>query len=163
MEQEKEATWGRLPRHTVSTTRTGLASVGVVISQGVLQHRINREVLQRKLLMPPLPDGGPSPQSVQFEEESIISLSSLSNQSQLALNIPPSSAPDSLFPSSAPGGPPSSKPGNLHSPMAPPISTPKQAAVCPHGSSVKNKKKKGKKRRLVWRPLRLSIQPRWRK
>ena len=76
--QEKEATLGWLPRHIVSAARTGLVYVGVVISQGSLQYCINREVLQRKLLMLPSPDGGPPPQSVEFEEESISSLSYMS-------------------------------------------------------------------------------------
>ena len=37
-------------------------------------------------------DGGPLPQSVQFEEESISSLSSISDQSPRALNVPPQAA-----------------------------------------------------------------------
>ena len=84
--KEKEATWGRLPKDTLSSAITGLASAGVVISRTALQHRIKREHLQRRLHMSPSHDGRPPPQSVQFEEESISSLSSISDQSPRELH-----------------------------------------------------------------------------
>ena len=90
--REKEATCSRLPKDALSSAITGLASVGVVISRGALQQRIKREYLERNVLTSHSHDEGPLPQSIQFEEESISSLSSISDQSPRALNVPPQAA-----------------------------------------------------------------------
>ena len=84
--REKEATCSRLPKDALSSAITGLASVGVVISRGALQQRIKREYLERNVLTSHSHDEGPLPQSIQFEEESISSLSSISDQSPRALH-----------------------------------------------------------------------------